>query len=36
MAGVGRNTLFLSRPNLCFIIAFFRDLIVSHDDPLMS
>ena len=34
--GVGRNTLFLSSPHLCFVIVFIRDLIVSRDDPLMS
>ena len=34
--GVGRNTLFLSSPHLCFIIVFICDLFVSHDDPLMS
>ena len=34
--GVGRNTLFLSSPHLCFIVVFIRDLIVSRDDPLMS
>ena len=34
--GVGRNTLFLSSPHLCFIIVFIRDLIVSRDDPLKS
>ena len=34
--GVGHNTLFLSSPHLCFIIAFIRDLLVSHDNPLMS
>ena len=33
---VGRNTLFLSRPHLCFIIVFICDLFVSRDDPLMS
>ena len=34
--GVGRNTLFLSSPHLCFIIAFISDLVASRDDPLMS
>ena len=34
--GVGRNTLFLSSPHLCFIIVFICDLFVSRDDPLMS
>ena len=34
--GVGRNTLFLSSPHLCFIIVFIRDLFVSRDDPLTS
>ena len=34
--GVGRNTLFLSSPHLCFIIAFICDLFFSRDDPLMS
>ena len=34
--GVGRNTLFLSSPHLCFIIVFVCDLFVSRDDPLMS
>ena len=34
--GVGRNTLFLSNPHLCFIIVFICDLFVSRDDPLMS
>ena len=33
---VGRNTLFLSSPHLCFIIVFICDLFVSRDDPLMS
>ena len=33
--GVGRNTLFLSSPHLCFIIVFILDLFVSCDDPLM-
>ena len=31
--GVGRNTLFLSSPHLCFIIVFIRGLFVSRDDP---
>ena len=34
--GVGRNTLFLSSPHLCFIIVFICDLFVSRDDQLMS
>ena len=34
--GVGRNTLFLSSLNFCFIIVFIGDLFVSRDDPLMS
>ena len=34
--GVGRNTLFLSSPHLCFIIVFICDLFVSRDDPLMK
>ena len=34
--GVGRNTLFLSSPHLCFIIVFICDLFVSRDDPLRS
>ena len=34
--GVGRNTLFLSSPHLCFIKVFIDDLFVSRDDPLMS
>ena len=34
--GVGRNTLFLSSPHLCFVIVFICDLFVSRDDPLMS
>ena len=34
--GVGRNTLFLSSPHICFIIVFICDLFVSRDDPLMS
>ena len=34
--GVGRNTLFLSSPHICFIIVFICDLIVSRDDPLMN
>ena len=34
--GVGRNTLFLSSPHLCFIIVFICDLFVYRDDPLMS
>ena len=34
--GVGRNSLFLSSPDLCFIIVFICDLFVSRDDPLMS
>ena len=34
--GVGRNTLFLSSPHLCFITIFICDLFVSCDDPLMS
>ena len=34
--GIGRNTLFLSRPHLSLIIVFIHDLIVAHDDPLMS
>ena len=34
--GVGRNTLFLSSPYLCFIVVFIRDLFVSRDDPWMS
>ena len=33
---VGRYTLFLLFPYLCFIIVFICDLIVSRDDPLMS
>ena len=32
---VGRNTLFLSSPHLCFIV-FTCDLFVSPDDPMMS
>ena len=32
---VGRNTLFLSSPHLCFTIVFIFDFFVSHDDPLM-
>ena len=34
--GVGRNTLFLSSPHLCFIIVFICVSFVSRDDPLMS
>ena len=34
--GLGRNTLFLSSPSLCFIKVFICDLFVSRDDPLMS
>ena len=34
--GVGRNTLFLSSPHLCFIIVFISDLFVPCDEPLMS
>ena len=34
--GVGRNTLFLSSPHLCFIIVFICDLFASRDDALMS
>ena len=34
--GVGRNTLFLSNPHLCFIIVFICYLLVSLDDRLMS
>ena len=34
--GVGRNTLLLSSPHLCFIIVFICDLFVSRYDPLMS
>ena len=34
--GVGRNTLFLLSPHLCFITVFICDLFVSRDDPLMS
>ena len=34
--GVGRNTLFLSSPHLCFIIVFICELFVSRDDLLMS
>ena len=34
--GVGRNTLFLSSPHLCFIIVFNCDLFVSRHYPLMS
>ena len=34
--GVGRNTLFLSSPHLCFIIVFICYLFVSRDDPLMG
>ena len=34
--GVGRNTLFLSSPHLCFITVFKCDLFVFRDDPLMS
>ena len=33
---VGRNTLFLSSPHLCFVIVFICDLFVSRDDPLMG
>ena len=33
--GVGRNTLFLSSPHLCFIIVSTLDLIVSRVDPLI-
>ena len=34
--GVGRNTLFLSSPHLCFFIVFICDLFVSRDDPFIS
>ena len=34
--GIGRSTLFLSSPHLCFIIVVICELFVSHDDPLMS
>ena len=34
--GIGRDTLFLSSPHLCFIVVCIRDLFVSRDDPLMS
>ena len=34
--GVGRNTLCLLSPHLCFIIVFICDLFVSRDDPLMG
>ena len=34
--GVGRNTLCLSSPHLCFSIVFIRDFFISRYDPLMS
>ena len=34
--GVGRNTLFLSSPHLCFNIVCIRDLFIFRDDPLLS
>ena len=34
--GVGRNTMFLSSPHLCFIVVFICELFVARDDPLMS
>ena len=33
---VGRHTLCLSSPHLCFIIVFICHLFVSRDNPLMS